>query len=65
MPLNINIVQILLHVLNFVILAGALTLLTYKPISKFLAKRREKIAEDVAKNEEEATRLSALRAEYE
>lgn len=65
MPLNINIVQILLHMLNFVVLAGVLTLLLYKPVSKFLAERREKIASDVSKNEKLLSENEALKAEYE
>ena len=36
MPLNIDITQILLHMLNFVILAGGLTFLLYRPVQKFL-----------------------------
>ena len=38
--LGIDIVQILLHMLNFVILAGGLILLLYKPVTKFLDDRR-------------------------
>lgn len=40
LPLNINIQQVLLHMLNFVILAGALYFLLYKPVSDFMAKRK-------------------------
>lgn len=40
LPLNINIQQILLHLLNFVILAGGLYILLYKPITAFLDKRK-------------------------
>ena len=40
LPLNIDVVQILLHMLNFVILAGVLGLLVYKPAAKFLSERR-------------------------
>ena len=36
MPLNIDFVQILLHLLNFVILAGGLTLLLFNPVKKFI-----------------------------
>ncbi len=38
--LGIDFVQVLLHLLNFVILAGGLTLLVYKPVVKFLEARR-------------------------
>lgn len=65
MPLNIDIMQILLHMLNFVILAGALGLLVYKPVAKFLAARREKIAGEVSACEKTAAENEALREEYE
>ena len=42
MPLNIDFLQVLLHMLNFVILAGGLSLLLYKPIVTAL--RRAKLA---------------------
>ncbi len=38
-PLNIDWQQILLHLLNFAILAGGLYLLLYKPVKEFMAKR--------------------------
>lgn len=38
--LGFDLVQVLLHMLNFVILAGGLWLLLYKPVMKFLAERR-------------------------
>ena len=56
MPLNIDIVQILLHMLNFVILAGGLTLLLFKPVKKFMADRKQYF-EDKEKE--------SLKAEYE
>ena len=40
MPLNIDFLQVLLHMLNFVILAGGLTFLLFKPINKFLENRK-------------------------
>lgn len=41
MPLNIDWQQILLHLLNFVILAGGLYFLLYKPVEDFMGKRRQ------------------------
>ncbi len=41
MPLNIDWQQILLHLLNFVILAGGLYFLLYKPVKDFMAKREQ------------------------
>lgn len=40
MPLNINIQQILLHALNFVILFGALYFLLYKPVKSYMDGRK-------------------------
>ncbi len=42
MPLNIDIQQILLHMLNFVILFAVLYFLLYKPVKKFMDDREEK-----------------------
>ena len=39
-PLNIDWQQILLHLLNFVILAGGLYLLLYKPVKTVMEKRQ-------------------------
>lgn len=41
MPLNIDWQQILLHLLNFVILAGGLYFILYKPVKEFMAKREK------------------------
>lgn len=39
-PLNIDWQQILLHLLNFAVLAGGLYLLLYKPVKEFMDKRQ-------------------------
>ncbi|MBQ3016432.1 MAG: ATP synthase F0 subunit B [Clostridia bacterium] len=65
MPLNIDFLQILLHLLNFVILAGGLTFLLYKPVVKFLESRRAYFAEIEEKNKEAAKEAEKLRIEYE
>ncbi len=64
-PLNIDFLQILLHMLNFVILAGGLSLLLYNPIQKFLTERAEKLAETEQKNKEAAAENEKMKAEYE
>jgi len=46
LPLNIDIRQILLHMLNFVILFGGLYFILYKPVKDFISKR-EKMYEDM------------------
>jgi F-type H+-transporting ATPase subunit b len=65
MPLNIDIVQILLHMLNFAILAGGLTLLLFSPVSKFLEERRRHFEELERENAEKAAEAERLREEYE
>lgn len=58
--LGIDFVQVLLHLLNFVILAGGLGLLVYKPVVKFLSERRarfEALAEQNQAAKEENDRL--------
>lgn len=57
LPLNINLQQILLHLLNFVILAGGLYLLLYGPVKKFMVSREEhykKMDEEANKKLKEA-----------
>ncbi len=65
MPLNIDFLQILLHALNFVILAGGLTFLLFKPISKFLEERRSNVENAKKDIEEKTQQAQALKAEYE
>lgn len=65
MPLNIDIVQILLHVLNFVILAGGLSLLLYKPVRKFMDERRAEFDRQVQENRKAAAENEKLKKEYE
>lgn len=74
MPLNIDWQQILLHMLNFMILATGLYLLLYNPIKKFMQNRKghyEEIekrtaeAEMKAKNLEEEYKIRLENAEKE
>ncbi len=65
LPLNIDIVQILLHMLNLVILVGGLTLILYKPVVKFLNQRRDVIAAQEKKNAEDAAANAQMKADYE
>ncbi len=65
MPLNIDILQILLHMLNFVILAGGLTFLLFKPVTKFLDERREHFEKLARDNEEQAKENERMKTEYE
>ena len=52
MPLNINIQQIVLHALNFVILFGALYFLLYKPVKSYMDGRRAQAKEHLAQAEQ-------------
>lgn len=45
LPLNINLQQILLHMLNLVLLFGGLYLLLYKPVKKFMDERAARLKE--------------------
>lgn len=65
MPLNIDFLQVLLHMLNFVILAGGLTLLLFKPVNRFLEERREYYEKLERENTEQASENKRLKAEYE
>ena len=64
-PLNIDITQILLHALNFVILAGGLTLILYRPVCRFLKERRDHYEKIEEENEKAAKECEALKKEYE
>ena len=65
MPLNIDIVQVLLHMLNFVILAGGLTLLLFNPIRRFMENRRKQFEKREAENRENALNNERIKTEYE
>ena len=60
MPLNIDWQQILLHLLNFVILAGGLYFLLYKPVEDFMGKRARQyreLDEQARRDREKATEM--------
>lgn len=65
MPLNIDILQILLHAFNFLILAGGLVLILYKPVKKFLDERHDYYESKEAEIKEKTEENERLRAEYE
>ena len=65
MPLNIDIVQILLHMLNFVILAGGLTFILFKPVKKFLEERQKYFADKEKEIAEGLEKNESLKAEYD
>ena len=62
LPLNIDLQQILLHALNFVILFAALYFLLYKPVKKFMDAREQKykdMSDEAGKKLGEADRAVA------
>ena len=65
MPLNIDIIQILLHIFNFLLLAGGLTLILYKPMKKFMDGRREEIENRESESRESLEAARRMKAEYE
>lgn len=65
MPLNIDWQQILLHLMNFVILAGGLYLLLYKPVKKFMQKREDKYNEMSKSGEDKLKEGEKFKADYE
>ncbi len=64
MPLNIDWVQILLHGFNFLLLAGGLILLLYKPVVSFLEQRRQYYTDKERELAEQAAANERLQAEY-
>ena len=65
MPLNIDIQQILLHMLNFVILFAALYFLLYKPIRNFMDNRNKYYDELEEKTNAAIKDAENVRLEYE
>ncbi len=65
MPLNIDWQQILLHLLNFSILAGGLYFLLYKPVKDFMAKREQHYKELDEAAEKDRAEAEELRREAE
>ena len=59
-PLNIDWQQILLHLFNFVLLAGGLYLLLYRPVKDFMKKREDhyaQMAQEAEKDRQEARQM--------
>ena len=65
LPLNLDLQQLWLHLLNFVILFTGLYLLLYKPVKAFMQKRREHYEKMDKDAEEKSKKADAARAEYE
>lgn len=64
MPLNIDIQQVLLHMLNFVILFAVLYFLLYKPVKKFIDGREEYCKDIEKRTETTLSDAEELKREY-
>lgn len=64
-PLNIDWQQILLHLMNFVILAGGLYFLLYRPIKSFMDKRAAYYQDQADQAEKTTQAAQQLKADYE
>ena len=65
LPLGIDLVKILLHLLNFLILIAGLTFLLYKPVVKFMHKRRDDIQKQLDDNAKAKEDAEKMKEEYE
>ena len=65
MPLNIDIQQIFLHLLNFVVLFAILYFLLYKPVRDFMHKRAEYYQDLDQKTKENYARSESAKSEDE
>lgn len=65
LPFGIDWMKILLHLLNFALLAVGLFFLLYKPVKKFMDKRKEEIESEIKKGEDLQKEATELKATYE
>mgnify|MGYP000921126759 CR=1 FL=1 len=65
LPLGLSGTKILLHLFNFALLMGGLTLLVYKPVLKFITKRQEDIKKQLEDNQNTEKKAKSLLAEYQ
>ena len=65
LPLNIDIRQILLHMLNFVLLFGGLYFILYKPVKEFMQKRAKIYSDMDEKAKEDLKAAEDCKKSYE
>lgn len=65
MPLNIDLQQIFLHLLNFTILFAALYFLLYSPVKKFMDQRAAQYAQQERQAAEKLAQAEQIRSEHE
>ena len=64
LPLGLDGIKILLHLLNFLLLLGGVTFLVYKPVKKFIEKRQNEIIQQYENNERAKAEAEKLHSEY-
>ena len=65
LPLGLDGIGILMHVVNLLILVAVLGVLVYKPVQKFMKNRQDAISGQIAENEAKSHEIDAMREEYE
>lgn len=65
MPLGIDLLQVLLHAFNVIILFGGMYILLYAPVKKFMDKRAEYYANLDRQANEKLEEANGLKEEYE
>lgn len=65
LPLNIDLRQILLHMLNFVILAFGMYFILYKPVKEFMYKRIKAYEDMYGEAKKNLAKSESLKKEYE
>jgi F-type H+-transporting ATPase subunit b len=64
LPLGLDGIKILLHLMNFLILLTGVTVLVYKPVKKFMDKRQKEIKDQYDSNEKAKADAEFLHKEY-
>lgn len=64
LPLGIDPIKIGLHLLNFLLLLGGLTILLYKPILKFINNRQQTIEKQLSESEADRQKAKEMLDEY-
>ena len=61
LPLGLDGIGILMHVVNLLILVAVLGVLVYKPVQKFMKNRQDAISGKIAENEAKSRERDAIR----
>ena len=65
LPLGLDGLGMLMHVVNLLVLVAVLGVLVYKPVRKFMKNRQDAISGQIAENEAKSREIDAMREEYE